>query len=113
MVCQEGQLKAFPVSQEATYKTLYLIYALNSTLSKQLQDVSKAIAQLPTRVLTYNVQGTNSHALICHGAQLTVAALLAFKLSDTSMINRTELIIAKGLLDCLLRLLKGISVPIN
>ena len=93
----------FPL--EAPYKTLYSVYALEEALSQRLRHV----------IRDYNLnefcsdvtQGATSNALISHGVQSLVEALLNFPLSNTPSLSRTETMTLRSLVNCLLRFLKG------
>ncbi|MCJ1245998.1 hypothetical protein MMC30_003202 [Trapelia coarctata] len=88
LVSDESTPIAISFPPDAPFKTLYSVYALKSYLSQQLQD------------------GTIGHPSIRHGVRSTVEALLAYRLSGASGINRTEVTTAISLIECLMKFLK-------
>ncbi|MCJ1398303.1 hypothetical protein MMC11_001500 [Xylographa trunciseda] len=89
MVCYGKSQTTLIFAHDEPYKTLYSVYALKYCLARQLQE------------------GTSSHHLICRGVQSIVAALVALHISSTQGLSRSETMTAVGLIECLLKFLKG------
>lgn len=58
-------------------------------------------------------QGTSSQGFICRGVQLLATTLITPGLVNGTLDSEVDLSITAGLVDCLLRFLKGMYKPCN
>lgn len=95
------------------FKILYSVYALKTCLLHQLQNVCLLLALARTEKRTKASQGTASQAFICRGVQLLATTLTTPGLINGTLDSEVDLSITAGLVDCVLRFLKGMYKPCN
>lgn len=95
------------------FKILYSVYALKTCLLHQLQNVCLLHALGWTERRAKASQGTASQGFICRGVQLLATTLITPGLTSGTLDSEVDLSITAGLVDCVLRFLKGTYKPCN
>lgn len=89
------------------FKILYSVYALKTCLLHQLQNVCLLHALGNTEKHAKASQGTASQGFICRGVQLLATTIITPVLISGTLDSEVDLSITAGLVDCVLRFLKG------
>lgn len=107
IICSKGTSldTAFPPTMP--FKILYSVYALKTCLIHQLQNVCLLHAPAGLNKRTKASQGTASQGFICRGVQLLATTLITPGLISGTLDSEVDLSITAGLVDCVLRFLKG------
>lgn len=103
----ERHLNRFSISTHHTFQDSLLCTRAEDLLNISVAKCWEALIFNRYRAFAKFIQGTTSQEFICHGIQLMATTLIAHGVLSDTLDSEVDLSTAAGLVDCLLKFLKG------